>query len=122
MIGIGVIGCGYWGPNLIRNFIECDGAKVVAVCDLRPEMVARITRRYPGVTGSSDPRELMNNPAIDAIVIATPVSTHFELALQALSAGKHVLVEKPLCANADQCQKLIDEAAKRKRVLMVDHT
>ncbi len=122
MIGIGVIGCGYWGPNLVRNFAECPGARVVSVCDLRAEQVARLCRRYPGVEGTSDPDALFANRAIDAVAIATPVSTHFELALRALRSGKHVLLEKPLCATSEQCQRLIDEAAERGRVLMVDHT
>ena len=122
MIGIGVVGYGYWGPNLVRNFVEAPGARVIAVSDLRPERLAQAQARYPGVSVTTDHRELMADPAVDALVIATPVSTHFDLALAALQAGKHVLVEKPLTATSDQALRLIEEADRRQRVLMVDHT
>jgi predicted dehydrogenase len=122
MIGIGVIGYGYWGPNLVRNFAEIPGSRVIAVSDLRAERLAPVQARYPSVKTTSDHRDLFSDPSIDAIAIATPVSTHFELALQALQAGKHVLVEKPLTATSDQAMRLIDEAQRRNKVLMVDHT
>jgi predicted dehydrogenase len=122
MIGIGVIGYGYWGPNLVRNFAEAQRAQVRMVSDLRPERLSQARIRYPGITTTTDHRELIANPAIDAVVIATPVSTHFDLAMQALQAGKHVLVEKPLTASAEQGERLIEEAARRQRLLMVDHT
>ena len=91
MINIGVIGCGYWGPNLVRNFAEVPGSRVLAVSDLQPERLAKIHTRYPGVRATTDYSELLTDPAIDAVAIATPVSTHFTMALQALRAGKHVL-------------------------------
>jgi predicted dehydrogenase len=122
MIGIGVIGYGYWGPNLVRNFAEEPGAQMKMVSDLQPERLSRARTRYPGITTTTDHRELIANPDVDAVVIATPVSTHFELAMQALQAGKHVLVEKPLTSTAEQCMRLIEEAVKRQRLLMVDHT
>ncbi len=122
MIKIGVIGYGYWGPNLVRNFMEAPGSTVVAVCDLRPERLALLKVRYPSIKIGSNCHELFDDTEIDAIVIATPVSSHFELTLAALRAGKHVLVEKPLAANSQQAIELIEEAASRKRVLMVDHT
>ena len=122
MIGIGVIGYGYWGPNLVRNFADTPGARVVAVSDLREDRLAQLQARYPAIGTTSDYRDIIANPLIDAVVIATPVSTHFELALQALQAGKHVLVEKPLVATVEQGLRLRDEAARRQRVLMVDHT
>jgi predicted dehydrogenase len=122
MIRVGVIGYGYWGPNLVRNFMEAPGSTVVAVCDLRTERLARLRLRYPTIHTVSDPSVLFNDPSLDAIVIATPVSSHFELAMAALRADKHVLVEKPLAANSEQSIQLIEEAACRKRVLMVDHT
>lgn len=122
MIGIAVIGFGYWGPNLVRNLDGAPGARVVAVSDLRREQLAKVQARYPAVKTTTDYRELLNDPSIDAIVIATPVSTHFELALDALRAGKHVLVEKPLAVTVEQGLRLLDEAARRKRILMVDHT
>ncbi len=122
MITIGVIGYGYWGPNLVRNFMETPGARVGMVADLRPGRLASIQTRYPTVEVTTDPRALITSPAIDAVVVATPVSTHFDLALAAIEAGKHVLVEKPLASSADQASRLIDAAARRHRVLMVDHT
>lgn len=122
MIGVGVIGYGYWGPNLVRNFAEVDGAHVVAVCDRRPERLALAKSRYPYIETTDVAMEVVADPRIDAIVIATPVSTHFELARQALRAGKHVLVEKPLAATSDEAERLIEEANRRRLILMVDHT
>lgn len=122
MIGIGVIGYGYWGPNMVRNFMEAPGASVVAVSDLRQEQLNRVKARYPAVKTTTNYRELYSDPAVDAIVVATPVSTHYKLALEALQAGKHVLVEKPLVESVEQGYRLIDEAARRGLVLMVDHT
>jgi predicted dehydrogenase len=122
MIGIGVVGYGYWGPNLVRNFQEVNGARVVGVCDLRPERLDEVRRRYPGALATDSARELIGHPDVDAVAIATPVSTHYPLALAALRAGKHVLVEKPLASSAEQASRLIDEADRRKRVLLVDHT
>jgi predicted dehydrogenase len=122
MIRIGVIGYGYWGPNLVRNIMETPGATVVSVSDLRQEKLNLAKIRYPALKTTTDHRELFSDPAIDAIVIATPVSSHFDLAMQALQAGKHVLVEKPLVETVDEGLRLIDEAARRHLVLMVDHT
>ena len=122
MIRIGVIGYGYWGPNLVRNCYETLGAQVACVSDLRTDRLALASRRYPTIKTTQNFRELIEDPAIDAVAIATPVSSHYELALRALQEGKHVLVEKPLASNTDQVQGLIDLAQKRKLVLMVDHT
>ena len=122
MIGVGVIGYGYWGPNLVRNFAEAPGSQVLAVSDLRPQRLALAQGRYPAIEVTTDYRELLADGRIDAIAIATSVSTHFDLAMQALQAGKHVLVEKPLAATSQQALRLIEEAAARNRVLMVDHT
>ncbi len=122
MIKVGVIGYGYWGPNLVRNFMEAAGSTVVAVCDLRSERLAILQSRYPTIKTTSRCEELFADPSIDAIVVATPVSSHFELGMSALKAGKHVLIEKPLAANSAQAVELIAEAAARQRVLMVDHT
>src|SRR3982750_2642285 len=96
MIRIGVIGYGYWGPNLVRNFAETPGANVVAVADLDLSKLAVLQRRYPAIKVSREVRDLLNDPAIDAIAVATPVQTHFELGLAALQAGKHVWMEKPM--------------------------
>ena len=122
MVKIGVIGYGYWGPNLVRNFVETPGSQVIAVSDLRPERLALVKGRYPTIKTTTDHRELFVDPAIDALAIATPVSTHFGLAMQALRAGKHVLVEKPMTATSEESIQLIEEAERRQRVLMVDHT
>ena len=122
MIGIGIIGYGYWGPNLVRNFFEVPGCKVIAVSDLRPDRLAKIGPRYPTVETTTDYNDLLKDPRIDAIAIATPVSTHFELGMAALRAGKHVLMEKPMTADAEQAQQLVDEADRRELVLAVDHT
>ena len=122
MIKIGVIGYGYWGPNLVRNFMTAPGSVVTRVCDLREERLSSLAKLYPGLKTSTDSSELINDPQIDAVVIATPVSSHFDLALSALQAGKHVLVEKPLAARSEQARKLVDEAAARKLVMLVDHT
>jgi predicted dehydrogenase len=121
-VGIGVIGYGYWGPNLVRNFAEYPGSKVVSVADMRRDRLAPVQRRYPDVATTTDYRDLLNDPTIDAIVISTPISTHFDLALAALQAGKHVLVEKTLTATSAQTERLIEEAERRRLVLMVDHT
>jgi predicted dehydrogenase len=122
MIGIGVIGYGYWGPNLVRNFYETPGAVVVAVSDLRPERLKLVQGRYPTVNVTTDHRALIEDPKVDAVVVATPVATHFELALAALQAGKHVLVEKPLASSAQQVLRLMDAAEKAGRIIMVEHT
>ena len=122
MIRIGVIGYGYWGPNLVRNFGETPGVKVACVSDLRAERLAQVKARYPAVNVTTNHREMIDDPNIDAVAIATPVFTHFDLAMQALKAGKHVFVEKPLASTGEQVQKLIDAAQKADRVLMVDHT
>ena len=121
MIRVGVIGYGYWGPNLVRNFMEAQGSTVVAVCDLNPERLAMVQNRYPSIRTLTNWRELLSDPDIDAVAVATPVSSHFELAMAALAANKHVLVENPW-RQPEQALQLIDEAARRQRVLMVDHT
>jgi predicted dehydrogenase len=122
MIGIGVVGYGYWGPNLVRNFMEAANSKVIAVCDLRPQQLARVEARYPTIKTTTSYEELLSDSSIDAIAIPTPVSSHFNLAMAALRSGRHVLVEKPLTATSDQARQLIEEAERRNLVLMVDHT
>lgn len=122
IIGVGVVGYGYWGPNLVRNLMANPDCRVRGVSDLREKQMAAATLRYPGVLCTTDCSQIMNHPDIDAVVIATPVSSHYPLAMQALKAGKHVLVEKPLASSSEQCQALIEEAARRNLVLMVDHT
>lgn len=122
MLRVGVIGYGYWGPNLVRNFCESGVSRVSTVSDLDETRLAAVKIRYPTIETTTDHREPFSDPSIDAIAIATPVGTHFDLAIQALEAGKHVLVEKPLTETSDQGRRLIDEADRRGLVLMVDHT
>ena len=122
MIGIGVVGYGYWGPNLVRNLAEIPGANLVAVCDLAVERLAPVKARYPTVDITNSFDELLRDPRIDAIAIATPVSTHFSLAMKALMAGKNVFVEKPMASTADEARRMVEEAARRGLVLAVDHT
>jgi predicted dehydrogenase len=121
-LGVGVIGCGYWGPNLLRNFHESRDCRLVAVADLNQDRLNWAHGQYPHIKTSSVISELIDDPAVDAVAIATPVNTHYELAMRCLRAGKHVLVEKPLCHRADLARELIAEATKRGLTLMVDHT
>jgi predicted dehydrogenase len=122
MIKIGVIGYGYWGPNLVRNFAELPGVTIAAVSDLDPKKLETVQRRYPAVKRTTDFQELLRDPDIDAIAVATPVSSHFALGMAALKAGKHLWLEKPMAETSLQARKLADEADRRKRVLIVDHT
>jgi predicted dehydrogenase len=122
LIRTAVIGCGYWGPNLIRNFFEAPTSTVSYACDLNGARLASIGTRYPTITLTDDYKEVLNDPKVDAVVIATPVSTHFPLAKQALEAGKHVWVEKPLALSYEDAQRLTELAERKQRTLMVDHT
>ena len=121
-IGIGVIGYGYWGPNLLRNFADQSAAKVVAVSDLSVERLTEVHKRHPQVKLTTDYRDVISDPDVDAVVVATPVSSHFDIARRALEAKKHVLVTKPMTADSQQAAQLIDAAEQRGLVLMVDHT
>ena len=121
-INIGVIGYGYWGPNLVRNFMGVPGVRVKTVSDFKQELLAKVQTSYPTIQVTTDCQDIFDDPQIDAVAIATPVSTHFKLAIAALKAGKHVLVEKPMTVSTEQGLRLIDEAEKRNLVLMVDHT
>lgn len=121
-INVAIIGYGYWGPNLTRNFAHSTGCNVAAVCDFDGAKLASCARLYPGTMLTTRHSDIINDPKIDAVAIATPADSHFSLAMEALSAGKHVLVEKPLAQTSGQVQRLIDEAARRNLVLMVDHT
>jgi predicted dehydrogenase len=122
MINVGVVGFGYWGPNLVRNLFDVAETQVIAVSDMREDRLRQVSCRYPSVEVTTDFRRLLDNPDIDAIAIATPVSTHYDLALQALQSGKHVMVEKPMASSSEQALRLIDEAARRNLTLLVDHT
>lgn len=122
MIGIGVIGYGYWGPNLARCVAETEGCRLAGIADFSAAALARAGKRYPGLALHQDPRSLIDDPAVDAVLVATPVATHYDLAIAALRAGKHVIVEKPIAASSDDARRLIEEAARRNLTLMVDHT
>jgi predicted dehydrogenase len=122
MVRVAVAGAGYWGPNLIRNFAACPDTQLVAVCDRDPQRLAKALAGYPGVEPVSQFDELCGRPDIDAIAIATPVSTHAPMAIAALEAGKHVLVEKPLAASVHDAERVAAAAKKASRILMVDHT
>jgi predicted dehydrogenase len=121
-VGVGVVGYGYWGPNLVRNFASAEGSWVIAICDRDAAKLAGSKRLYPDVVTTTEFTDLLSDASIDAIAIATPVSTHYELAMAALRAGKHVLVEKPLAQTSEQVHRLIEEAERRRLILMVDHT
>ncbi|HEV8588755.1 MAG TPA: Gfo/Idh/MocA family oxidoreductase [Pyrinomonadaceae bacterium] len=119
---IGVIGCGYWGPNLLRNFAENEAAQVAWICDTDEARLAAMGRRYPAARTTSDYQKLISDPDLDAIAVVTPVATHYQIAKETLLAGKHVLVEKPLTATVREAEELIELAEKNRRTLMVDHT
>jgi predicted dehydrogenase len=122
LIKVAVIGYGYWGPNLVRNFANSDGCQVAMVSDFDSSKLASCARLYPSTTTTTRYHDVIESPEIDAVAIATPAQSHFELAMTALKAGKHVLVEKPLAQTSDQVRRLIDEATRRRLILMVDHT
>jgi predicted dehydrogenase len=121
-LSIGVIGLGYWGPNLVRVLHEIPEVEQIWACDLRESALAPIRTRYPGVRTSTRPDELVTAEELDAVVIATPVSTHYELVAAALAAGKHVFVEKPLAASYDEALELVELARDRSLTLMPGHT
>lgn len=122
MVRIGILGYGYWGPNIVRNFNSVEDASVAAIGDINPASIARARKAYPGVHITSDWQEITSSPSIDAIAIITPVTTHYELAKSALLGGKHIFVEKPFTADIAQAEELIELAEKKKLKIMVDHT
>ena len=122
MINLGVIGYGYWGPNLVRNFAELPAACVRAVADLNIQTLEAVKRRYPAIEVFNNCHRLLSDPLIHAVAIATPVNTHFDLAMAALQAGKHVWLEKPMTETSAQARLLIAEAERRNLILLVDHT
>src|SRR5271155_628222 len=122
MIRMGVIGYGYWGPQIVRNFHAAEDCEVAVVCDRSPKALRRVKQAYPGVAVTSDPCEVLTATDIDAIAIVTPVWTHYELAKVALENGKHVFVEKPFTSTAAQAEELIELAERKHLKIMVDHT
>jgi predicted dehydrogenase len=121
-VRIGVIGCGYWGPNLIRNFHQLPNCNMLMCSDLDEKKLNRMMTLYPGIKGTKDVNTLIDNPEIDAVVIATPVFTHYALARQVLLHEKHAFIEKPLCHSSEACLDLIRLATKQGKILMVGHT
>ena len=121
MIRVAVVGAGYWGPNLIRNFTTCPATDLVAVCDLDQARLDKVLSPYPSVEGTTGFDALIARDDIDAIAIATPVDTHAPLGVAALEAGKHVLIEKPLASSIEDAEKLVATAKANDRILMVDH-
>ena len=122
MIKIAMAGCGYWGPNLIRNFISLSDCKVKTICDLNSERLSHLKSLYPSVETTKDFNDVTKDSEIDAIVIATPVRFHFEMARASLESGKHTFVEKPMASNVTECERLIEIAEKKNLTLMVGHT
>jgi predicted dehydrogenase len=121
-VRIGVIGYGYWGPNIVRNFHNTNNAVVASVCDINPKALERVQRSYPSVTTTTDPMDVITSPHIDAVAIVTPISHHFPLAKKALENGKHIFVEKPFTATSFQAEELIELAERKNLRIMVDHT
>jgi len=122
MTTVAIIGHGYWGPNLLRNYLEVPGVSVKWVCDPRPDALDKVRRRYPAQATTLDYGEVLGDAAVDAVVIATPISTHFELAKGALEAGKHVFVEKPMTSSTADAEELVRLAHHTGLTLMVGHT
>ena len=121
-VRIGVIGYGYWGPNIVRNLVGLEGCEVVTVCDRNPKALAKVQRTYPAIRVTTEAAEVIADPGIDAVAIITPVWTHYELAKAALEQGKHVFVEKPFTSTSAQAEELIELAERRSLRIMVDHT
>jgi len=122
MIKVGIVGYGYWGPNVARNFHTTPGARVVAISDADKDSLLRAEQNYPGVRMIQDSNELLKDPELDVIAIVTPVSSHFEIAKAALSNGKHIFIEKPFTASVSQAEQLIELAEFKHLKIMVDHT
>lgn len=122
MIRAAVIGYGYWGPNIVRNFKQSGEIDLAVVCDAAPKQLEAVQKAYPGLATTSNLQEVLGDPSIDAVAIITPVASHFELGMAALKAGKSVWIEKPVTASSEEAKRLCEEADKRGQILFVDHT
>jgi predicted dehydrogenase len=122
MIRMAVLGYGYWGPNIVRNFSSTEGVQVEVVCDSSPDALQRLKKSHPAINTTTDCNEVLKSPYIDAIAVVTPVSTHYELAKKALQEGKHIFIEKPFTATCSQAEELVELAEKKNLKIMVDHT
>lgn len=121
-LNVAIIGCGYWGHNLIRNFSQIDLTNLIYICDIDEKKMESIKKTYPSVRTTTDYKEILSDPVIDAVIIAVPVAKHFLIAKEALLHNKHILVEKPMTASIKEAEELIEIAKEKKSVLMVDHT
>jgi len=121
-INIAITGCGYWGPNLVRNFHVLPDVRIKKICDSDPQRLSYIGQRYPGIKVTEDFNDVLQDETVDACIISTPAESHFNLAYQSLSAGKHTFVEKPMALSTDECRKLIDVSDHKNLTLMVGHT
>ncbi|MFA6523243.1 MAG: Gfo/Idh/MocA family oxidoreductase [Candidatus Peribacteraceae bacterium] len=122
MVRIGIVGLGYWGPNLLRNFTAQAGCEVVWACDLAEKNLEKLRRHYPAITFTSTYEDLLKDPKLDLILVATPTSAHFPLAKKALEAGKHVFIEKPMTSTVAEAEELVALAKEKDRLIFVDHT
>jgi predicted dehydrogenase len=122
MLNIGVIGYGYWGPNIVRNFNGIDSAKVVSLCDMNEGSLGKAVKLYPTLSTTTNVNDVVSSKNIDAVAIITPVYTHFELAKKALENGKHIFIEKPFTSTVSQAEELVELAQKKNLKIMVDHT
>ena len=121
MINVGVAGAGYWGPNLVRNFVEIDDTKVMMCCDIRTERLEFLKKRYPSIEVTTEYDKMVNDPRIDAICIATHAASHFELAKKAIENGKHLLIEKPITLSSEEAWKLVEMSKEKDIIIMVGH-
>ena len=121
-IEVGVLGCGYWGPLLVRNFKGLPGCRLKAVCDVNAARLKHLSTLYPDVEGMTNPQQFVNGYGLDAVVIATPVKDHYSFAKASLLAGKHTFIEKPMASSSAECEELIEIAQRNGLVLMIDHT
>jgi predicted dehydrogenase len=122
MIKLGIIGCGYWGPNLIRNFNKVKGCEVAWCADLDGERLQHIAKLYPKMKTTKSYKDMLNDGSVEGVIVATPIQTHYLIGKEALEAGKHVLIEKPITSSSKDATKLIETAKAKRKVLMVDHT
>lgn len=122
MLKIGVIGYGYWGPHIVRNFNSISGASVISVCDLEENALSQVKNNYPGISITKDCNDIIKSKEIDAVAIITPVSTHYAIAKNALRNGKHIFIEKPFTSSSEQAMELIELAERKNLTIMVDHT
>lgn len=122
MVNVAIIGAGYWGPNLIRNFHQIKGSNILYICDIDQKKLDFIQKQYPNISVTKNFNDVLNNPEVDAVVIALPVKLHYQFSKKALEKNKHILVEKPLATKTTEAQNLITLAKKNKKILMVGHT